>query len=253
MTDVTPPPAPATTPIWEDLVDVLTSPTAVFQRRKEDPTFAIPLLILTAVFALLIFASWDLFEPVRRADGVRQIETMVRMNPNLPAERAEEMRAAASAGGSSMGRYLTGLVIPLGVIFIGLFTWVGGKAVGAKTTMGQAFMIATYAQVPKIIGMLIAVVLTLVLPEAMLDGQFRLSVGPGMLLDPDTMRQSFILALARLDLTTLWVTVLLALGLKATGNVPTGRAIAAGALIWILGGLFPVGAMFLGEMAMGIK
>ena len=30
MTDVTPPPAPPTTPIWEDFIDIFTSPSAVF-------------------------------------------------------------------------------------------------------------------------------------------------------------------------------------------------------------------------------
>lgn len=252
MTDVTPPPAPPTTPVWEDLVDILTSPTAVFERRKDDPTFAMPLLILTLLFAVLAFVSYDLTEPVRHADAVRQIETVLRNNPNVPAEQAEQMRARINTGGS-IGRYLAGLIIPLSVIFIGLFTWIGAKAVGAKTNMAQSFMIATYAYTPKILAVVISVVLVLVLPENMLDGQFRLTLGPGMFLDPDTMRQSFILAVARLELTTLWVTALLAIGIRTTGLVTTGKAIAAGALIWVLGGILPVGLMYVGELAQGIK
>lgn len=252
MTDVTPPPAPPTTPVWEDLVDIFTSPSAVFARRKDDPTFAMPLLLLTLLFAVLAFASYDVTEPVRHADAVRQIETVLRNNPNMPAEQADQMRARINTGGS-VGRYLAGLIIPLAVVFIGLFTWVGAKAVGAKTTIAQSFMIATYAYTPKILGLLISVALMFALPENMLDGQFRLTLGPGMFLDPDTMRQSFILALARLELTTLWVTALIAIGIRVTGLVSTGKAIAAAALIWFLGGIIPVGLMYVGEMAQGIK
>lgn len=250
MTDVTPPPAPPSTPVWEDLLDIFVSPSAVFQRRKDDPTFFVPLLIITVVFAVLIFFAFDIFEPVSRADSQRQIETMLRNNPNMPAETVERVRAQAAAGGG-MARYFLGLLIPVSVLFVGLYVWIAGKAVGAKTSMGQAYMITAYAYAPKIIGVLISIVLMLVLPEAMLDGQSRLGIGAGLFLDPDTTSPVLMVLLARVELTVLWLTALIALGLRVTGGLTWGKAAAAGILVWILGALLPVGGVLLGQMAQG--
>jgi hypothetical protein len=41
----------------------------------------------------------------------------------------------------------------------------------------------------------------------------------------------------RLDLITIWVTVLLAVGLAVTGKVSKGKAAAFGVLIWLVGSL----------------
>jgi len=251
MTDVTPPPAPEQTPAWEDLLNILISPVDVFKRRMADPTFAVPLVILTVALAVLFMASWDITDQLRVADGTRQIETVIRNNPNLPAESVEKMRAGV--GGGDLGRYLGGLAVPVFAIFVGLYTWIAAKLVGARTTMGQSFMIATFAFTPKIIGLIIGIVLAVTLPDSMLDGQFRLTLGPGLLIDPDTIRGSYLFALSRLELTTLWCTLLIALGIKTTGEISGGKAFAAGVMVWILGGLLPIGGMMVGEIAQGVK
>ena len=104
-----------------------------------------------------------------------------------------------------------------------------------------------------VIGFLIGIALVMLLPDSMLDGQMRLTLGPGLLLDPDTMRQSLLIGLARLDLSTLWVTVLIGLGIKTTGGISTGKAISAGAIVWVLGGVLIVGLVFAGEVLQGVK
>jgi hypothetical protein len=48
-------------------------------------------------------------------------------------------------------------------------------------------------------------------------------------------------------LITLWVTVLLAIGVYATGNITKARAVVFGVLIWVIGSLPMVRA---GYMAM---
>ena len=41
--------------------------------------------------------------------------------------------------------------------------------------------------------------------------------------------------MGRLDVFTIWVTVLLAIGLAVTGNVSRSRAAIAAAIVWLLG------------------
>jgi hypothetical protein len=51
--------------------------------------------------------------------------------------------------------------------------------------------------------------------------------------------------LGRMDVFTIWVTVLLAIGLAVTGRISRGKAAMAAVVIWLIGALpGVVGALF---------
>jgi hypothetical protein len=77
----------------------------------------------------------------------------------------------------------------------------------------------------------------LIVDPATLDGRFRLSLGVGRFLDPDAASPVLLALVGRLDVFTIWVTVLLAIGLSVTGRIPRVRAAIAAALVWLLGAL----------------
>ena len=77
----------------------------------------------------------------------------------------------------------------------------------------------------------------LFLDPAQLDGRFRLSLRLGRFLDPDTSSPLLLAVVGRLDLITMWITVLIAIGLSVTGRIPLGRAAIAAAIVWLVGGL----------------
>ena len=58
--------------------------------------------------------------------------------------------------------------------------------------------------------------------------------------DPNTTGAVTLAMLTRLDLVTIWVTVLLAVGLYAAGKLTKEKAITAGVVIWLLGCVFPL-------------
>ena len=89
----------------------------------------------------------------------------------------------------------------------------------------------------RIIDSVIQGVQGLLLDPAQLDGRFRLSLGVGRFLDPDTTSPLLLAFMGRVDLITIWITVLVAIGLCVTGGVPLNRAAIAAALVWFLGGL----------------
>jgi hypothetical protein len=43
--------------------------------------------------------------------------------------------------------------------------------------------------------------------------------------------------LGRVDLFTIWVTVLLAIGLAVTGKIPRSKAAVAAVIVWLVGAL----------------
>ena len=70
-----------------------------------------------------------------------------------------------------------------------------------------------------------------------LDGRFRLSFGVGRFLDPDTVSPLLLAIVGRVDVITIWITVLVAIGLCVTGRIPLRKAAIAAAIVWFVGGL----------------
>ena len=77
----------------------------------------------------------------------------------------------------------------------------------------------------------------LFLDPSQLDGRFRLSLGVGRFLDPDTVSPLLLAIVGRVDLITIWITVLVAIGLCVTGRIPLRKAAIAAAIVWLVGGL----------------
>ena len=98
-------------------------------------------------------------------------------------------------------------------------------------------IVAAYAFVPRVLEGVVNGIQALVLDPSQFDGRFRITFGPGRFLDPDTVSPLLIAVVGRLDLFTLWITVLIAIGLAVTGRIPLRRAAIAAAIVWIVGGL----------------
>ena len=64
-----------------------------------------------------------------------------------------------------------------------------------------------------------------------------MSLGVGRFIDPDTASPLLLALVGRMNLFTIWVTILLAIGLSVTGKIPRQRAAIAAAIVWILGAL----------------
>jgi VanZ family protein len=98
-------------------------------------------------------------------------------------------------------------------------------------------MVAAYAYVPRILENILNGVQGLLMDPASLDGRYRLSLGVGRFLDPNTTSPMLLALLGRVDVFTIWVTVLLAIGLAVTGKIPRSKAAIAAVLVWIIGAL----------------
>lgn len=239
MTDVIPPPAPLSTPLWEDILDIFLSPSAVFERRKEDPTFFLPWIIFVVVTAAIVIGGWGILEPVIHADQMRGVEKYIASHPDLPANIVETMRSG-NGPGAGIVKYIVPVSAAVIVLLVGFFTWLAGKMVGGVSTLAQAMMVAAYAYFPKILDGIVSLVLAIALPDSMLNTAGHLKLGPSMFLDPDHTSLILSALVTRLDLFTLWTTVLLALGLKVTGKLTTQKAVIAGIVVWLVGALVPV-------------
>jgi hypothetical protein len=129
------------------------------------------------------------------------------------------------------------IFIPIAMFGVGLASWAVGKLFDATQTFRAAMVVAAYAYTPRIVEQVVHGLQGFVLDPAQLDGRFRVSFGPGRFLDPDTASPLLLAVVGRLDLFTLWITALIAIGLCVTGRIPLRRAAIAASLVWALGAL----------------
>ena len=218
--------------IWEDFIDIFYAPSAVF-RRRENGSFFIPLAVVTIVCGVLFYLNSGALQPMFDAEFDRGIAQARRQNPNIPPEAIENMRAFASR----LQVVMIFVFIPIAIFGVGVATWVAGKLVDAKETFKTALVVGAYAYAPRILDGVLQGVQALFLDPAEMDGRFRLSLGIGRFLDPDTTSPLLLAVLGRVDLITIWITVLIAIGLCVTGRIPLRNAAIAAAIVWLVGGL----------------
>ena len=208
------------------------APSAVFRRREHGSVF-IPLLVVTVLTGAIFYLNSGALQPLFDAEFDRQMAAAMRDNPKISPEMIENMRGFASRVGQ-LGVFV---FLPIGMLCVGFVTWMAGKLVDAKASLHTALVVAAYAFTPRVLEGVINGLQALVLDPTQFDGRFRITFGPGRFLDPDTASSLLIAIVGRLDLFTLWITVLVAIGLSVTGRIPLRRAAIAAAVVWLVGGL----------------
>jgi hypothetical protein len=226
---------PVVTPraaVWEDFIDIFYAPSAVF-RRRETSSAVIPIAVITLVCGVLFYLNSGAIQPMFDAEFDRQMAVAMRQNPNIPAEAVERMRGFAVR----MQQVGVFIFFPLAMLGVGVATWVAGKLVDAKQTFRAALVVGAYAYSPRIVDSVLLGLQGLFLDPTQLDGRFRLSLGIGRFLDPDTISPLLLAFAGRIDLITIWITALVAIGLCVTGRIPLTKAAIAAAIVWFVGGL----------------
>ena len=232
MTESASSPAEPRASLWEDFIDIFTSPSQVF-RRRQDAGFGMPLLVLAVLFAILVFGTKGLVQPVLDADMARQGAAMMKSHPQITAEQLQKQREI----GEKLGPFIIVIVISISAMLTGLVLWLVGKIFDSKQTASQGMMVATYAFFPKVLSFVAAALIAFLSNPDRLNGMTRLTLGLGAFLDPDKTSPVLLALLARVDVFTLWETALLAIGLHITGKVTKSNAYLAAAIVWLIGAL----------------
>jgi hypothetical protein len=219
--------SPAKASVWEDFIDIFYAPSAVFARRISSG-FIIPMLVVTIALGVLYLVNSGVWSQVMDAEMNR---ALAKRAQNLTPEQMEKVRNFSLL----MGKIGVFIFTPIGMFFTGLALWVVGKFFEAKQTLGQAVMVASYAFIPRIVEGVVTSVQGLLLDPSQFTGRWRISLGAGRFLDPDATSPVLLALLGRIDVFTIWVTVLLVIGLSVTGKIPRARAAIAGVIVWFLG------------------
>ena len=213
-------------------MDIFYAPASVFARRATSG-FGIPMLVVTVLIGTLFLVNTGVMQPIMDAEFSRATAAAMRKNPKVTAEQMAQFRGI----GEKFAAVFAFVGPPVAIFVVGLISWIAGKFVDAKQTFGAALMVAAYAFIPRVIGGIAAGVQGLLMDPASLDSQYRISLGPARFLDPDSASPVLLAVVGRLDVFTIWVTVLLVIGLSVTGRISRRRAAIAGVIVWMIGAL----------------
>jgi hypothetical protein len=218
--------------LWEDFIDIFYAPSSVF-RRRENGSFLVPLVVVTLLFGGMFYLNSGALRPMFDAEFDRQMAIAMRNNPKISPDALERMREF----GSRIGQVGAFVFVPIVVFCVGVAAWLTGKLFDAKQSLRAAMVVAAYAYVPRVVDGVSNAIQAVLVDPSHLDGRFRLTLGVGRFLDPDETSPLLLAFVGRIDLITIWITVLIAIGLSVTGRIPLRRASMAAAIVWLVGGL----------------
>jgi len=225
--------APTTKPekasLLDDFMDIFYAPAAVFARRA-NASFWVPLLIITVLLGVIFMANRDLIDPIMEAEMAR---AMAKSSQQLTPEQMAAGRKFAGLLGT-VGAFLGPPVV---MLLLGITIWLVGKLFDATESVNAAIVVATFSYVPRIIEGIVNRVEGLMIDPSTLNSRYSLTLGVGRFLDPDTTSPILLGLVGRIDVFTIWITVLIAIGLAVTGKISRGRAAIAAAIVWLVGAL----------------
>jgi hypothetical protein len=227
---------------WDDYLEIFLKPADVFRRREGTNPF-LPLLVLVGGTIILYFATRSAMQPVMDAEFARSAAQMARQNPQVTAEQMEQGRGMMQNFAGVMIALST-FVIPL---LVGVVLWLVAKGAGSVATLGSAIVVAVFAYFPRLLEWVVSAVMALMTPENGIRSRYDVTLGLGRFLDPATTSPMVLAFLGRVDLFTIWVTVLIAIGIRVVGRIGIGPAAVVAALVWLIGAL----PALMGAMAAG--
>lgn len=225
------PKKPEKASLLDDFMDIFYAPSSVFARRANS-SFWIPLLIISVLLGVIFLANRDLIDPIMEAEFARAMAKNPQTAQLTPEQLASMRKVTGMIG--SVGAFIGP---PIAMLVLGLVVWLVGKFVDAKQTLNAGIVVATFSYVPRVVEGIVNRVQGLIVDPETLNSRFSLSLGLGRFFDPDKTSPILLGLIGRIDVFTIWITVLIAIGLAVTGKISRGRAAIAAAIIWLLGAL----------------
>lgn len=233
--------APEKSGLIDDLLDVFIAPTKLFSRDLKGRFFAV-MMIVSIVASGLGLVNKGVQYTAMESDYLRTMAATQAETPELTDEMIQ-MQKPFAIGIQTYGLFV---FFPLIIFCVGLMTFLASKIVGADVNFGAALTIGAFAYAPRIIEQVMIAIQGAVLDGANFTSRFQFSIGAARFLPPDGP-MGLAGAIARTDLFTIWITVLIGIGIAKIGKVPASKAAVAAIIVWALGMLPVLPALIKGQ------
>jgi hypothetical protein len=195
-----------------DIMGIYYQPDKVFEGMKDQPRWLIP-LIVSVVFTLMVTAI--ILPTIIMPEQAAKIAG----NPDIPAEQVEAIQARMSGPIPLIAGLASNLILmPAGLLLIGLIFWWIFSMLGHKADFKQMFTAAVYSSLIGIPGAILKV------PLMFLKETAKVSTSLGLML-PAEMEEGFLVRLLNhIDFFTLWMLVVMAIGFSVFSGAPRKKS-----------------------------
>jgi hypothetical protein len=228
---------------WQRVAYTFTAPSKTFDDiRRGNRSWWLPLIVLA-------LASYMLFGAVVQKVGIRQaVENQITINPS-----AQEQMAKATPEQREKGLqfwtvftevlFIAGPALQMlyGVVFAAVLMGTINFGFGGRAKFGDLFAVVYYAWLPQVVKVLLgtAVIYAGMAPESFNIKNFA-PTNLGAFLDPvDTSKALYALATS-LDVATIWILVLMSMGVAAVAGVKRSAGYIAVFGWWVIIVIFSV-------------
>lgn len=212
--------APKQGGLFENLVEVLYAPSAVFDRTRAAKAGKYA-LVTALIVMVVVLATKNLVMPWFEAQGDLALKLAAAKGKPIPEAAASAMRAS-TAWGVVAGAPLVALIGPY---INALFLLLGAKLMKAPLSYAQAATVAVLAGVPRLFSWILMPVQALVLDGASARSLMDLSLSPARFVDPEKVPQPVLALLGNLDVFHLWQLALTAIGVAVVARVSKGTGV----------------------------
>jgi len=240
-------PGPGISPL-SALTGTFTSHASTFAGLVRRPTWWLPLLLWLVGVAALVYVSTPKIDMERTFREMFESRA-ARTGQSMSDQQIRELVARSDK--TPLKATLQGLpVVALMFLFVTLVLWGGARAFGSEARFSQVAAVWGHANLPNLLGVLVAIPILASLPEAS-ESQFSiqkaLKSNFGAFLPSDA--PVFLSSVASsVDLFSLAALALLVVGMKKLPEMPAGAAVAVPVVLWALYvlGKAAIAAVFLG-------
>lgn len=214
------------------LLGVFFEPKRTFEDIAERPRWLVPMLILIAssIALIYLFSTHVGWEPYLH----RVMDNNPRIQRLDPQQRQQlintQLRLAPTI------TYVAAVLgTPISLLVVaGIAMGIIRGLLGVPIRFAQAFAAITYAWMPRVIYAGLSIVVLFLKNPDDFDIQNSFASNPGAFVDPEKSSRFLYSLAGSLDLFTLWVMLLMAVGLKAAGGkrLSFGGALFSVALPW---------------------
>jgi hypothetical protein len=222
---------PKASPV-EDAVDIFYAPSQVFARRERSGPWMV-FLIVCVIAAIFAFVNRSYYSAANAAEYSRAMAARMAANPQMTSEQVEAGRAV-SAG---IAKVIGFVFMPILIMLVALVTWLGAKALQVKVGFEQSVLIVSFAMVPRLLDGVSVAVQNLLLDSVVVNSMFTFSLSAARFLDPDATNGKLYGLASRLDIPTLWATLLIGIGVSTIGRVPRAKGFAVAGIAFVVGSL----------------
>jgi len=215
---------------WEDCVDIFYAPGEVFARRR-DGRFALALLVFTVLMTLLFFLSQRALAPIFDAQFA---DAMAKAGDGSSAwgrDRLEWLRVVSDR----IGVLSFGIGLPLGTFALAMVVLAVARLAEIPLGPGGAVVAAVFSQYPRLIELAAGVAQGIILPPERLTSFYSISFSLARVLEPTGAPPLALAFAARVDVFTLWATLLLVISLRRLAGASAREAWFVAGILWLLG------------------